>query len=210
MLTPALPPTGPDGPAAHLTERIVATLDAALAQYPNLDGERVGYLGHSFGGYAGLVLATETERIHSFVILSGPADLAASWGAFSGFGRANPEFGVSSRRGAGWAETGQGAMGGPPWAVPEVYRGHSPLYRADAIRAPVLLLHGELDFVPITEAESLFTALWRQDKDVQLVTYWGEHHLFVSPGSIRDAWARIDAWFARTLGVSPAGSRPAQ
>jgi dipeptidyl aminopeptidase/acylaminoacyl peptidase len=209
VLTPALPPTGPDGPSAGLADRVLAVLDAALAEYPDLDGDRVGYLGHSFGGYAGLVLATETDRIDSFVLLSASPDLAGSWGAFSGFGRANPEFGTSSRRGAGWAETGQGAMGGPPWKIPEVYVRHSPLYRADAIEAPILLLHGELDFVPVAGAEALFTALWRQDKAAELVVYWGEHHLFVSPGTIRDAWNRIDAWFARTLGVSPARLTPA-
>lgn len=208
VLVPTLPGTGADGPAAQLTERIVATLDAALEQYPDLDGDRVGYLGHSFGGYTGLVLATQTDRFASFVILSASADLAASWGAFAGFGRENPEFGITSRRNAGWAEQGQGAMGGPPWAVPESYRRNSPFYQAGAISSPILLLHGELDFVPITQAESLFTALWRQNKDVQLVTYWGEHHLFSSPGTIRDAWGRIDTWFARTLGVSPARLRP--
>ena len=208
VLVPTLPGTGPDGPAAHLTERVIAALDAALAQYPALDGNRVGYLGHSFGGYAGLVLATQTDRFASFVILSASGDLAASWGAFAGFGRANPEFGITSRRNAGWAEQGQGAMGGPPWAVPQAYLRNSPFYAADAISSPILLLHGELDFVPITQAESLFTALWRQDKDVQLVTYWGEHHLFSSPGTIRDAWDRIDRWFAQTLGLSPARLTP--
>lgn len=77
VLTPALPPTGPDGPAAHLTDGVIAALDAALTQYPELDGQRVGYVGHSFGGYAGLVLATETPRIRSYVVMSATANLAA-------------------------------------------------------------------------------------------------------------------------------------
>lgn len=208
VLLPALPGTGPDGPAAHLTERILATLDAALEQYPELDGNRVGYIGHSFGGYAGLVLATETDRIRSFVVLSSSANLAAAWGAFAGFARANPEFGLYVRRGAGWSERGQGAMGGPPWNRSETYIRNSPFFRAGSITAPVLLVHGDLDFVPLTEAESVFTALWRQNKDVQLVTYWGEHHLFSSPGVIRDLWSRVEAWFASTIGPPPARLTP--
>ncbi len=205
VLTPTLPGTGADGPAAHLTERILATLDAALAQYPELDGERVGYLGHSFGGYTGLVLATQTRRIRSFVILSSTANLTSSWGGFAGFGRANPEIGfVTVRRNAGWSETGQGAIGGTPWSATDAFVANSPLFRAGEINDPVLLVHGELDFVPITEPESLFTALWRQNKDVQLVTYWGEQHLFYGPGTLRDFWRRIDLWFGRTVGVSPA------
>ena len=204
VLVPTLRSNGPEGPAAGLAERILGWLDAALDQYPQLDRGRVGYLGHSFGGYAGLIVAARTDRIKSFVILSAPADPASSWGAFAAFGRANQEFGITSRKNAGWAEQGQGAMGGPPWDVPRAYIENSALYQADKIKAPVLLLHGELDFVPITQAETMFTALWRQNKDAQLVTYWGEHHLLYSPGNIRDAWNRIDAWFAQTLGLSPA------
>src|SRR5690606_20591420 len=70
VLVPSLPGAGPEGPAADHTGRILAVLDAALAQHPELDADRVGYLGHSFGGYTGLVLATETDRVRSFVILS--------------------------------------------------------------------------------------------------------------------------------------------
>lgn len=204
VLTPALPPTGADGPAAHLTDRIMATLDAALAQYPELDGDRVGYIGHSFGGYTGLVLASETRRIRSYVIMSTTANLAAGWGGFGSFLRQNPEFGHTMlRRNAGWSEAGQGGIGGPPWRNPEAYADNSPLFRADRIDAPVLLIHGEFDFVGINEAEAMFTALWRQNKDAQLVTYWGEQHLFYSPGTVRDLWTRIDGWFARTIGCPP-------
>jgi dipeptidyl aminopeptidase/acylaminoacyl peptidase len=209
VLTPALPGTGPDGPSAHLTDRILATLDAALAQYPELDADRVGYVGHSFGGFTGLVLAAETRRIRSFVIMSAPSNLASEWGSFGAFLRQNPEFGHTRlRRNVGWGETGQGGLGGTPWEQPEAYTDNSPFFRADRIDAPVLLIHGEFDFVGINEAEALFTALWRQNKDAQLVTYWGEQHLFYSPGTVRDLWTRLDGWFARTIGRPPARLTP--
>jgi len=209
VLTPALPGTGADGPAAHLTDRIIATLDAALAQYPKLDGDRVGYVGHSFGGYTGLVLATETPRIRSFVIMSGVANLASGWGSFGSFLRQNPEFGpMMLRRNAGWSEAGQGGLGAAPWMDPGAYTENSPLFSAGRIAAPVLLIHGEFDFVGVSEAESVFTALWRQNKDAQLVTYWGEQHIFYSPGTVRDLWARLDAWFERTIGPPPSRLTP--
>jgi dipeptidyl aminopeptidase/acylaminoacyl peptidase len=209
VLTPALPGTGPDGPSAHLTDSILATLDAALAQNPELDGDRVGYVGHSFGGFTGLVLAAETRRIRSFVILSAPSNLASEWGSFGSFLRENPEFGHTRlRRNVGWGETGQGGLGGPPWDRPEAYTDNSPLFRADRIASPVLMIHGDSDFVGVNEAETMFTALWRQNKDVQLVTYWGEPHLFASPGTVRDLWVRLDAWFARTIGLSPSRLTP--
>lgn len=209
VLTPALPGTGPDGPSAHLTDRILATLDAALAQYPMLDGDRVGYVGHSFGGFTGLVLAAETPRIRSFVIMAAPANLASEWGSFGSFLRNNPEFGHTRlRRNVGWGETGQGGLGGTPWGQAKAYAENSPIFRADRIVAPLLLIHGENDFVGVNEAETMFTALWRQDKDVQLVTYWGEQHVFYSPGTVRDLWTRLDAWFARTIGSSPSRLTP--
>lgn len=203
VLVPTLPRLGHKDPSEGLSGQILRVVDAALDQNSDLDPARLGYLGHSFGGYAGLVLATQTQRFSSFVILSAPSDLAGAWGGFSGFGRANREFGVTSRRNAGWGEEGQGAVGGPPWEKAETYVRASPVYAADHITAPVLLVHGELDFIPLGQAESMFTALWRQNKDVQLVTYWGEHHLFNSPGNIRDVHARIIGWLGSTLAPGP-------
>lgn len=211
VLVPTLPRLGHDDPAEGLSRQILSVVDSALDQNADLDPSRLGYLGHSFGGYAGLVLATQTHRFSSFVILSAPSDLAGFWGGFSGFGRANQEFGVTSRRNAGWGEQGQGAVGGPPWARAEAYFRASPVYAANKIAAPVLLVHGELDFIPLGQAESMFTALWRQNKDVELVTYWGEWHLIQSPGNIRDLFGRISRWFEETLpaaGSSAPGSDP--
>lgn len=204
VLVPTLPRLDHDDPAEGLGEQILTVVDAALAQNPDLDPSRLGYLGHSFGGYAGLVLATQSSRFSSFVILSAPSDLAGFWGGFSGFGRSNREFGVTSRRNAGWGEEGQAAIGGPPWERGEAYVRASPVYSADRITAPVLLVHGELDFIPIGQAESMFTALWRQNKDVQLATYWGEWHLIQSPANIRDLLDRISRWLEKT--VSPSAS----
>lgn len=210
VLVPTLPRFGAADPAEGLSAQILNVVDAALDQNPDLDPSRLGYLGHSFGGYAGLVLATQTRRFSSYVILSAPSDLAGFWGGFSGFGRADREFGVTSRRNAGWAEQGQGAVGGPPWEKAEAYVRASPVYAADHITAPVLLVHGELDFIPVGQAESMFTALWRQNKTVQLVTYWGEWHLVQSPANIRDLSNRISRWFEETLpAADPSASRPA-
>jgi len=50
----------------------------------------------------------------------------------------------------------------------------------------------------------MFAALYRQDKDAMLVTYWGEGHLFNSPGNIRDMWRRALAFLAERLALSGA------
>src|SRR3546814_2020164 len=70
--------------------------------------------------------------------------------------------------GALWSEGGQGRMGVPPWRDPQRYIDNSPLFWAHQIETPLLLIHGDLDFVNVNEAEQLFAALHRQGKDVQL------------------------------------------
>src|SRR3546814_4143321 len=92
-------------------------------------------------------------------------------------------------------------MGVPPWRDPQRYIDNSPLFWAHQIETPLLLIHGDLDFVNVNEAEQLFAALHRQGKDVQLVRYWGEGHTYLSPGNIIDMWDRIFAFLAECLGT---------
>jgi dipeptidyl aminopeptidase/acylaminoacyl peptidase len=90
-------------------------------------------------------------------------------------------------------------MGAPPWAEPDRYRADSAVFRADKVETPLLLVHGDLDFVPIQQAEEFFTALYRQDKRAEFVRYQGEPHSFSSRVNVIDLWSRIAAWLAETM-----------
>jgi dipeptidyl aminopeptidase/acylaminoacyl peptidase len=106
---------------------------------------------------------------------------------------------------AGWAESGQGAIGASLPARPEAYVENSPIYLADRIRTPVLLIEGDLD---PAGGDVLFGALYRLGREADLVTYAGEGHVFVSPANLRDLHARILAWLDRYLGPAELGDAP--
>ncbi|WP_421933604.1 alpha/beta hydrolase family protein [Phenylobacterium sp.] len=90
-------------------------------------------------------------------------------------------------------------MGAPPWADPQRYLRNSNLFAADRITAPVLLIHGETDEENIAQSQELFSALYRQGKDAQMVTYRGEGHVSASPANIADFYGRIFDWLALTM-----------
>mgnify|MGYP002759335097 FL=1 len=204
VLIPILPLDREKEPAEGYAEEVLAVVDAALAQYPDLDPDRVAHWGHSFGGYVGLVAATQTDRFKAVISVAGLSDLATAWGEFSPANRDNPEFGISLRQRIGWAEESQGRMRAPPWAAADLYVRNSPLFAADRISAPVLLVHGDRDLLPSTQSEIMFSALWRQNKDARLLTYWGEGHHLWSPDNIRDLYAEIVAFLDRTLDAGEA------
>jgi acylaminoacyl-peptidase len=99
-----------------------------------------------------------------------------------------------------------------------VYIDRSPLFQADKITAPMLLIHGtdDTNVVP-TESEQMFTALRMLGHEAELVRIKGENHGINSKPSVeqlRDAimldWfdkylkGRPDAWASRW------SERPAQ
>jgi dipeptidyl aminopeptidase/acylaminoacyl peptidase len=212
VLVPSLPRAKTTGePAEGLGLQIEQAIDSALAT-GRIDPERIAVWGHSFGGYTALVMATQSVRIRSVIVSAGISDLTGVWAGFSAQQAATPEPG-QALVGAGWAENGQAGLGLPPWRTPDRYVRNSPLYKADQVHAPILLLHGDLDSVPLGQAQAMFTALQRQGKDAVLVTYAGEGHVISSPGNLRDMYAKVLDWLAATLppprqGQTPAG-RPA-
>ncbi|RZA19597.1 MAG: hypothetical protein EOP02_18875 [Proteobacteria bacterium] len=84
-----------------------------------------------------------------------------------------------------------------PWEAPQRYLHNSPLYRVKAIQAPLLLMHGDLDYVHIGQSEAMFMALKAEGKTAEFVRYWGEDHVYESAGNIRDAFERIVGWLDR-------------
>jgi dipeptidyl aminopeptidase/acylaminoacyl peptidase len=90
-------------------------------------------------------------------------------------------------------------MGGTPYEKLTELWDISPLGRAHEIETPLLIIHAENDFrVPISEAESLFTALKLQDKEVVLVRYPRDGHELSRSGEpihVVDRIKRMLEWF---------------
>jgi dipeptidyl aminopeptidase/acylaminoacyl peptidase len=212
VLIPSLPKrTGPEDPTVGLAAEILAIVDAAAAQRDlagRFDPDRLGLWGASYGGYAALAVLTQTQRFKAAIAQSAPSDLFSMWGEFGPSARMDAANGLSLFYSGGWTEDFQGAMYAPPFQDPQRYLRNSPALQADRIETPLLLLHGDQDTIPIGQAEEMFAGLLRQNKDAELVTYWGEGHAIANPGNLRDLYARAAAWFGRYLGPvsSPAAA----
>lgn len=173
-----------------LAAKLDRAVDAAIAT-GLVDGSRLGLQGHSFGGWGTATVLTQSTRYRTAIALSGLYNLTSFYGAFNS-GRFDSEAPYPALN---WSEQSQPGLGAPPWRDPERYIRNSPLFRADRIETPLLLIHGDHDWVSVNQAEELFSALVRLDQDAQLVRYYGEDHHISSPANIRDMWMRMFAWY---------------
>lgn len=206
VLVPALPYQPGKEPAEGFAAQIEAVVDAAVAQ-GGVDGARVAVWGHSYGAYAALLLATQSQRFDAIIGSSGPSDLASFYGKTGLHADVIPELGAPIAASAAWAETSQGRMLAPPWVDPGRYVRNSPFFAAGKVTAPVMLMYGDLDKDP-GQTRQMFAALYRQNKDAQLITYLGETHVMFSPGNVRDQYARILAFLDEAFAKPTGGAAP--
>jgi len=206
VLLPSLP-ISPDQPYGVFpyTAAIDAGVDAAIAT-GLIDPHRLALWGHSFGGYTVAMVASESRRYSAVIASAGIYDLGAVPGTFAPTTRLSPDAGVAVADRFSWAETGQGRMGVPPWVDPARYVANSPVYRAGKIDTPMLIAAADKDVSPLEQAEQMFSALARQGKDAELLTYWGEGHVLGSPANVRDFYRRIFDWLDVNFSRTPAGA----
>jgi dipeptidyl aminopeptidase/acylaminoacyl peptidase len=174
----------------ELEKGVLPAIDK-LVQMGIADPQRIAVMGQSFGGYGTYGLITQTNRFQAAVVLAGDSDLLSAYGTFDARRRydstGNKEFSLM------WNVEGMG-MGAPPWTDLERYIRNSPIAYVDRVQTPLLIMQGDLDFVPIQQGEEFFSALYRQNRRAEFVRYWGEDHILNSPANIRDMWQRIYAW----------------
>jgi dipeptidyl aminopeptidase/acylaminoacyl peptidase len=162
------------------------------------DPDRLGVMGHSYCGYSTLALIVQTTRFRAAIDSAGISDLVSDYGYMDKTG---------AESSVGWAETGQGRMGGTPRQYRARYFENSPVFYLDQVKTPLLLVHGELDrAVPCQQAEEVFIGLRRLGKEVVYAKYTGEEHWpgTWSPANITDYWNRVIEWFDRHL--QPSGA----
>ncbi len=140
---------------------ILAALASALEKEPHLDTTKVGCYGGSYGGFMTMWLVSHSDRFAAAVSMYGIANLASYFGDGQW----------------GYTYGDQATAKLYPWSDSDFYVKHSPLFSAQNIHTPLLLLHGDVDTnVPPNESEQMFTALKLLGRDVELVRFPGEDH----------------------------------
>jgi dipeptidyl aminopeptidase/acylaminoacyl peptidase len=210
VLVPSMPSVETLAPTQRLPSLAVGVLPAldTLIARGIADGDRLAVFGYSYGGYATLGLIGQTNRFRAAMAFSSLTNLASVYGTFYGDRRygdgGDPQDGQLLRMLQ--LERGYGGMGTTPWESPQDYVDASPLFLAGRVETPVMLVHGDLDFVPIQQAEEYFTALYRQDKRVRLLSYHGEGHGLSTRANVLDVWQRIGEWLDELLGSQDGGA----
>lgn len=195
---------GRGDPMIDMMPSIHGALDAAIAS-GHVDEDRLALSGHSYGGYSAFSVAVQSDRFDAIIASASISNIASDFGEFSPFNRFQPLHGPKRASAAGMmgGEFGITGVGGlPPWVAEEAYVRNSPVFHAENVTTPILMFHGDLDWVPMTQSEEMFTALARQDKDVLFVRYWGEPHGAKRPKNHEDMLARTFR-FLEDNGVTP-------
>jgi len=138
------------------------------------DTGQIAAMGHGYGGYAALMLATQSDVPLSCVIsASGPTDLVRYASSLMAFG-GRSGFAYAARIGHPVEDRGKLALA-------------SPVNRAGDFGAPTLLFHGRQDAcVPVSHVTSFCDALRRAGKEHSVIIYEDEGHAYARPQNVAD------------------------
>jgi dipeptidyl aminopeptidase/acylaminoacyl peptidase len=158
-------------------------LAAALERYPWMDGDRVGALGASFGGYMINWIAGQwPDRFRCLVNHDGNLDER-----FAYFDTEELWFPEWDHRGILWDN-------------PTGYEEQNPLRFVANWKTPMLVIHGGLDFrVPLTQGLGTFTALQRRGIPSKLLYFPDENHWVLKPHNSILWHETVLAWLDRWL-----------
>jgi dipeptidyl aminopeptidase/acylaminoacyl peptidase len=165
-------PRGSDGYGFEFANRIVKDygnrdyldlmefVDEVLKRYNDIDKDRIGVIGGSYGGFMTNWIITKTDRFK----LALTQRSISNWISF---------FGTSD---IGWL-FGEYEIGKTPFENFDEYIKRSPIFHLENVKTPLLILHTDKDYrCPLEQAEQLFTALRILNKDVKLIVIPDESH----------------------------------
>lgn len=174
-----------------LTSGVQKLIDMGVA-----DPDAIGLQGHSWSGYQTAFAITQTKMFKAAVAGAPVANMTS---AYSGI-----------RHGTGVArqfqyETGQSRIGASLFAALQKYIENSPVFYADRIQTPLMIMFGDKDdAVPWEQGVEMYLAMRRAGKDVVFLQYEDEpHHLKKYPNKL-DYSIRMMQYFDHYLKGTPA------
>lgn len=173
---------------------VLAGVDAVVAK-GYVDEKNIGIAGHSWGGYQIAYMVTQTTR---FKAVEAGAPVANMTSAYDGIRWAS-----GLPRQFQYEKT-QSRIGGTLWEYPLRFIENSPIFAADKVQTPILMLHNDADdAVPWYQGIEYYLALRRLGKEVYMFSYNGEpHHLDRRPNQ-KDFTIRMQQYFDYELKGAP-------
>ena len=172
------------GPA----EDIIEGTKKICEEHSFINPKKIGCMGASYGGFMTQYLQTQTDIFAAAVSHAGIANHTSYWGeGYWGYNYSEVSMANSY-----------------PWSHRQLYVDQSPLFNADKIHTPLLLLHGNADTnVPLIESLQMFTALKLLGREVALVEVQGENH-HILEYTKKEKWLATQmAWFQKWLKDDP-------
>lgn len=160
-----------------------------------VDPQRVGIQGHSWGGYQIAYMVTQTNIFKA----AAPGALVANMiSAYNGI-----RWGPGIPRQFQYEHT-QSRIGGTIWQYPLRYIENSPIFMADRVQTPILMLHNDADdAVPWYQGIEFFLALRRLGKEAYFFNYNGEPHGVRKRPNQKDYTVRMQEFFDHELKGAP-------
>lgn len=171
------------------TDDVLALLDAALAD-PALDGERVGVMGGSYGGYLTAWLTTRTDRFRAAIVERGFLDPVSFVGSSD----------------IGWFFGLEYLGDGDDDAARAAVAAQSPMAHVHRVTTPTLVIHSEQDWrCPVEQGQRWFVELKRRGVPAELLLFPGEGHELTRSGRPQHRLVRFEhvlAWWEQRLPVA--------
>jgi dipeptidyl aminopeptidase/acylaminoacyl peptidase len=158
-------------------------LGAAIEHYPWMDGERVGALGASFGGYMiNWIAGNWPDRFRCLVNHDGNLDERMAY------------YDTDELWFPEWDHLGT------PWDNPESYEKQNPVNFVKNWKTPMLVIHGGRDFrVADTQGLGTFNALQRRGIPSKLLYFPDESHWVLKPANSIFWHETVIAWLDQWL-----------
>ena len=168
----------------------------ALVNKGFVEEDNIGVQGHSWGGYQIAYMITETNLFKAAEAGAPVSNMTSAYGGI--------RWGSGMSRMFQYEQT-QSRIGGSLWEYPMRYLDNSPLFQADKIETPVLMMHNDDDgAVPWYQGIEFFVALRRLGKPVWMLNYNGEPHGLQKYQNKRDWAIRMQQFFDHYLKGAPA------
>lgn len=183
---------GNPGPSAYdcIVPGVLKVLDMGF-----VDEDKIGIQGQSWGGYQVAYLITRTDMFAAAMAGAPVANMTSAYGGI--------RWGSGMSRMFQYERT-QSRIGGTLWEKPQLYIENSPLFYADQIRTPLLMMHNDNDSaVPWYQGIEMFMALRRLEQPVWMLVYNGEVHNLRQRKNRKDLSIRMSQFFDYYLKDEP-------